>query len=58
MQTATIKKLTPKQKLIAKLEKAGGVNANRKALKKLQDIFSSVPKPNIEDLRKAAWRMK
>lgn len=58
MPTATIKKLTPKQKLIAKFKKMGGVENNRKALEELKDVFINMPQLDVETLRKAAWRMK
>jgi hypothetical protein len=56
--STTIKTITPKQKLIAKLEKAGGIKANRKALKNLQDIFTEIPKPDVEALKRSAWQTK
>ena len=53
----TLFKSSAQQKLIAKLNKAGGLSANRKALKDLQTLFSNViPKPVVEQLRKTAWR--
>jgi len=53
----TIKKLTPKQKLIAKIEKAGGIKANRKALKELQEFVSeNMPNINAKEVRKKAWK--
>ncbi|MBS1579089.1 MAG: hypothetical protein JST29_05565 [Bacteroidetes bacterium] len=55
--TVTIKKLTPKQKLIAKIEKAGGIKANRKALKELQEFVSeNMPNINAKEVRKKAWK--
>jgi len=52
-------KVTPKQKLIAILNKKGGIEANRKALLNLQQFFSSeIPKPDAKQLREAAWRRK
>lgn len=58
MAETVIKKLTPKENLIAQLEKMGGIENNINALKKLQAAFTGVPKPEIEALRKATWRMK
>ncbi|HMZ46515.1 MAG TPA: hypothetical protein PKG56_08805 [Chitinophagaceae bacterium] len=55
--TTTIRKLTPKQKLIAQLQKAGGIEANRKTLKALKAVFKNT-NLKAETLRKAAWRMK
>jgi hypothetical protein len=56
---STLKKLSPRQKLLIKLNKAGGLTANRKALKDLQTFFTNeIPKPDVEQLRKMAWRMK
>jgi hypothetical protein len=53
----TISKLSDQQKLFAKLNKAGGLAGNRKALKDLQTLFSNeIPKPAVEQLRKTAWR--
>lgn len=60
MATVTaFKKITPKQKLLAKLNKTGGLTANRKSLQDLQTLFANeIPKPNVDELRKAAWRTK
>jgi|GEM_PF-2359234 len=53
----TLNKLTAQQKLLAELNKAGGLPANRKALKDLQTLFlNEIPKPAVEQLRKTAWR--
>lgn len=54
-----LKKLSPKQQLLAKLNKIGGLAANKKALQDLQTLFTEeIPKPDIEQLRKVAWRTK
>ncbi len=56
---STLKKLSHKQRLLAKLNKAGGLSANRKALKNMQTFFTNeIPRPDVEQLRKAAWRTK
>jgi hypothetical protein len=53
----TIKRISAYQKLLTKLKNAGGISANRKALKSLQNLFSKeIPKPDIEQLRTKAWR--
>ncbi|MFP5040428.1 hypothetical protein [Parasediminibacterium sp. JCM 36343] len=45
--------------LLEKLNIEGGLPANRKALQALQTLFmKEIPKPDIEELRKAAWRTK
>jgi hypothetical protein len=58
MPTLTsIQKISAQQMLLAKLHKAGGVPANRKALDDLQALFSKeIPKPAVAQLRKTAWR--
>ena len=58
MPTLTsIQKISAQQMLLAKLHKAGGVPANRKALEDLQALFSKeIPKPAVAQLRKTAWR--
>ncbi|MBC7614481.1 MAG: hypothetical protein H7202_00290 [Pedobacter sp.] len=54
-----LQKLSPKQQLLATLNKIGGLAANRKALKDLQTLFTEeIQKPNVEQLRKVAWRTK
>lgn len=60
MSTTTIlNKITPKKKLLDKLNKAGGIVANRNSLKDLQTFFSNeVAKPNVEQIRATAWRTK
>ena len=52
-----IQKTNAHEMLLAKLNKAGGLPANRKALKDLQTLFlKEIPKPAVEKLRKTAWR--
>ena len=56
MATA-IKTLSPKQKLIAQINKNGGITENRKALQSLQS-FVSVEMKNIDakKVRQQAWK--
>ncbi len=53
MQIVT-KAATAKQKLIKKINEHGGVEANRKALKSLQDTFTE--KVNAKNTRQQAWK--
>jgi DNA-binding transcriptional regulator YiaG len=53
MQTVT-KVATAKQKLIKKINEHGGIAANRKALKSLQDSFAE--KVNAKNTRLQAWK--
>jgi hypothetical protein len=57
MANAIIKKVSPKQKLLARLQKKGGIAANRKALKDLQDFFSKeLTGINIQKAKENAWK--
>ena len=58
MPTSTlIKKTDAHEMLLAELNKAGGLPANRKALRDLQTLFlKEIPKPAVEQIRKTAWR--
>ena len=57
MGNTTIKKVSPKQKLLARLQKKGGVTANRKALKDLQNFFhEELFGINIQKVKENAWK--
>ena len=57
MANEIIKKVSPKEKLLARLQKKGGIKANRKALKDLQDFFSKeLPDVNLEKVKESAWK--
>ena len=57
MANEIIKKVSPREKLLARLQKKGGIKANRKALKDLQDFFSKeLPDINLEKVKESAWK--
>ena len=57
MADPVIKKVSPKQKLLARLQKKGGVAANRKALKSLQEFFcKELTGINIQKAKENAWK--
>ncbi len=57
MSDAIIKKVSPNQKLLARLQKKGGIAANRKALKTLQDFFSKeLTGVSIRKVKENAWK--
>ena len=57
MANEIIKKVSPKEKLLARLQKKGGIKANRKALKDLQDFFSKeLAGVDLEKIKEIAWK--
>jgi hypothetical protein len=57
MSESTIKKGSPQEKLLARLKKKGGVEANRKALKSMQDFFSKeLSEIDVRKAKEKAWK--
>lgn len=51
------KKVSSKEKLLARLQKKDGVLANRNALNELQSFFSrELPRINIQMVKENAWK--
>ena len=51
------KKVSSKEKLLARFQKKGGIAANRKALKEFQNFFSKeLSGINIQKVKENAWK--